>query len=157
MFERTRQNIQNDDIKHKFYDVNKCNVQYQCHFSVLASLLRSAKKRQDKKELGLSEIYRQFNEGCIQFHLKKFKIIPCKLTGKLLTYDILKNRWCENIGRPHKSNHIMYKHLTSLSLCCKICCFTLVIWWSSFCTTLPCDYTKREIVTQSQLSRGIEI
>ena len=30
-----------------------------------------------------------------------------QLLGKLLTYDILKNRWCENIGRPHKSNHIM--------------------------------------------------
>lgn len=29
------------------------------------------------------------------------------LTGKTLIYDILNNRWCENIGRPHKSNHIM--------------------------------------------------
>ncbi|XP_028327775.1 DNA-directed primase/polymerase protein isoform X2 [Gouania willdenowi] len=26
---------------------------------------------------------------------------------QLLVYDIAKNRWCENVGRPHKSNNIM--------------------------------------------------
>ena len=28
--------------------------------------------------------------------------------GELLLYEIAKNRWCENIGRQHKSNNIMY-------------------------------------------------
>lgn len=27
--------------------------------------------------------------------------------GNTITYDIGNNRWCANIGRPHKSNHIM--------------------------------------------------
>ncbi|CAH1241748.1 PRIMPOL [Branchiostoma lanceolatum] len=27
--------------------------------------------------------------------------------GEVLMYDIAHNRWCENIGRPHRSNHIM--------------------------------------------------
>ena len=28
-------------------------------------------------------------------------------TGKLVTYDVINNRWCENIGRAHKSNNVM--------------------------------------------------
>ena len=27
--------------------------------------------------------------------------------GKVVVYDIMDNRWCENIGRTHKSNNIM--------------------------------------------------
>lgn len=27
--------------------------------------------------------------------------------GQVLIYDVANNRWCENIGRPHKSNNIM--------------------------------------------------
>lgn len=29
-------------------------------------------------------------------------------TGKSVLYDIQHNRWCENVGRAHKSNNIMY-------------------------------------------------
>ncbi|XP_078581195.1 DNA-directed primase/polymerase protein-like [Branchiostoma floridae x Branchiostoma japonicum] len=28
--------------------------------------------------------------------------------GELLMYDIAHNRWCENIGRAHRSNHVMF-------------------------------------------------
>ncbi|XP_078222297.1 DNA-directed primase/polymerase protein isoform X9 [Callithrix jacchus] len=34
---------------------------------------------------------------------------------ELLVYDICKYRWCENIGRPHKSNNIMFKSFSCLS------------------------------------------
>ncbi|XP_015750339.1 PREDICTED: DNA-directed primase/polymerase protein-like [Acropora digitifera] len=44
------------------------------------------------------------NRGGVQGEIRKWVYFP---QGKLLTYDILKNQWCENIGRPHKSNHIM--------------------------------------------------
>lgn len=44
------------------------------------------------------------NKGDVQGVIRRWVFFP---QGKLLTYDILKNQWCENIGRPHKSNHIM--------------------------------------------------
>lgn len=44
------------------------------------------------------------NKGGVQGEIRRWVFFP---QGKTLTYDILKNRWCENIGRPHKSNHIM--------------------------------------------------
>jgi len=44
------------------------------------------------------------NKGGVQGEIRRWVFFP---QGKLLTFDILKNRWCENIGRPHKSNHIM--------------------------------------------------
>ncbi|XP_068746764.1 DNA-directed primase/polymerase protein-like isoform X3 [Montipora capricornis] len=44
------------------------------------------------------------NKGDVQGVIRRWVFFP---QGKLLTYDILKNQWCENIKRPHKSNHIM--------------------------------------------------
>ena len=60
-------NIQNVNIKHKLCDANKFIVQCQCLISVLASLPRSAKERQDNKQ-GVPGFYRQCNGGCTQFH-----------------------------------------------------------------------------------------
>ena len=45
---------------------------------------------------------------------------------QLLVYDIVKYRWCENVGRFHKSNNIMYEcfflMLCSLSSVCVCVC-----------------------------------
>ncbi|KAL9982229.1 hypothetical protein ACROYT_G004254 [Oculina patagonica] len=49
-------------------------------------------------------ILQVINKGGVQGEIRRWVFFP---QGKLLTYDILKNRWCENIGRAHKSNHIM--------------------------------------------------
>ncbi|EDO27840.1 predicted protein, partial [Nematostella vectensis] len=40
----------------------------------------------------------------VQGHIRKWVYFP---QGKLLMFDIGGNKWCENIGRQHKSNHIM--------------------------------------------------
>ncbi|XP_044170934.1 DNA-directed primase/polymerase protein-like [Acropora millepora] len=44
------------------------------------------------------------NRGGVQGEIRKWTYFS---QGNRLIYEILKNRWCENIGRPHKSNHIM--------------------------------------------------
>ncbi|KAI0210666.1 DNA-directed primase/polymerase protein [Lamellibrachia satsuma] len=42
--------------------------------------------------------------GGVQGYIRRWSYFS---QGALLVYDIAKNRWCERIGRPHKSNNIM--------------------------------------------------
>ena len=44
-------------------------------------------------------------QGGVQGYIRRWSYFS---QGALLVYDIAKNRWCERIGRPHKSNNIMY-------------------------------------------------
>ncbi|XP_077999309.1 DNA-directed primase/polymerase protein-like [Glandiceps talaboti] len=46
----------------------------------------------------------QINKGGIQGEIRKWTYFT---QGGLIVYDILKNRWCGNIGRQHKSNNII--------------------------------------------------
>ena len=49
-------------------------------------------------------ITKQLTRGGAQGTIRKWTLFP---QGKLLVYDIKDYRWCENIGRAHKSNNIM--------------------------------------------------
>ncbi|KAK2180792.1 hypothetical protein NP493_426g05025 [Ridgeia piscesae] len=43
-------------------------------------------------------------QGGVQGYIRRWSYFS---QGALLVYDIAKNRWCQRIGRPHKSNNIM--------------------------------------------------
>lgn len=43
-------------------------------------------------------------KGGVQGQIRRWVYFP---QGKLITYDVINNRWCENIGRAHKSNNVM--------------------------------------------------
>ena len=49
-------------------------------------------------------ITKQLTKGGAQGVIRRWTLFP---QGKLIVYDIKDYRWCENIGRPHKSNNIM--------------------------------------------------
>lgn len=46
----------------------------------------------------------QLSKGGVQGAIRRWTFFP---QGKCLVYDIQHNRWCERIGRAHKSNNIM--------------------------------------------------
>ena len=50
-------------------------------------------------------ITKQLTRGRAQGAIRRWTLFP---QGKLIVYDIQDYRWCENIGRHHKSNNIMY-------------------------------------------------
>uniref|UniRef100_A0A8C4N8E5 DNA-directed primase/polymerase protein n=1 Tax=Eptatretus burgeri TaxID=7764 RepID=A0A8C4N8E5_EPTBU len=45
----------------------------------------------------------QINKGGVVGEIRRWTF---NASHALLVYDIARNRWCENIGRPHRSNHI---------------------------------------------------
>ena len=49
-------------------------------------------------------IIKQLTRGGAQGAIRRWTLFP---QGKVLLYDIKNYRWCENIGRAHKSNNIM--------------------------------------------------
>ncbi|XP_033122326.1 DNA-directed primase/polymerase protein-like isoform X1 [Anneissia japonica] len=49
-------------------------------------------------------IMSKVNQGGIQGEIRRWTYYA---RGGIIVYDIVKNRWCENIGRQHKSNNIM--------------------------------------------------
>ena len=49
-------------------------------------------------------ITKQLTRGGAQGAIRRWALFP---QGKLIVYDIKDYHWCENIGRPHKSNNIM--------------------------------------------------
>ena len=57
--------------------------------------------------------------------------------GKMVLYDIMDNRWCENIGRAHKSNNIMYvvsaSDSQSLQFACKYQTLVLIVYVKTTC------------------------
>ncbi len=50
-------------------------------------------------------IQTQIHRGGVQGEIRSWLYFP---TSHLIIYNIAKNRYCENIGRQHKSNHVFY-------------------------------------------------
>ncbi|KAL9183428.1 hypothetical protein ACHAXT_004284 [Thalassiosira profunda] len=49
------------------------------------------------------------NQGGIQGEIRTWSVEHGVSGTYILTYQMCKNRWCENIGRPHKSNNILWR------------------------------------------------
>ncbi|XP_060083587.1 DNA-directed primase/polymerase protein-like [Ylistrum balloti] len=116
---------QSDKDKHIFMDSLVANVQYQPDTRILSfdseriqSRSSVGHQKDDRQEIAdtldghhhspypeldkyiTSYVQRNGTKGQIR-HWTYFS------EGEIIVYEICRNRWCENIGRPHKSNNIM--------------------------------------------------